>query len=64
MKEKLQKLIEKYQKYEDKEFCLDENDNIYDIAGGNFDDAYQIGHTHGRNEAVQELLEQLKEIVN
>lgn len=35
-------------------------ENVYDYAGGNFDDAFQLGVTYGQNDvaqAVKEILE-------
>ena len=64
MKEKLQKLIDEYKKYENIQSSLKENITVYDSVGDNVDDAYQLGHYHGFNAAMQDTLELLKEIIN
>lgn len=43
------------------ETTMDEDSDIYDYCGGNVDDAYAIGFSHGENsvsEFVKELIEQ------
>lgn len=46
---------------DDDETGMDEDSDIYDYCGGNYDDAYSIGYSHGENgvsKMVKELVEQ------
>jgi hypothetical protein len=60
---KIERLIEKYESYQEEinEFCGDDF-NPMDASGGNFDDAYQLGFEHGETSGkLAVLYELLKE---
>ena len=57
--DKLKKILEELSK---KNCALDDEDfNVMDWSGGNFDDAWQLGFNDGQISLARELLKMMKE---